>query len=126
MAKKKPPPVSRWGLGRKMMFQCTDDLRDVVKRAQQLPTDVASIYLITQSNGQHYSESAFRAKWGRLMKRAIKDSVLTETFEFRDIRPKSASDSEDNQLLGHLDARTLQKHYKRKPLKVKPLDMVGK
>jgi integrase len=112
--------------GRKMVFEWTDDLRAAVKRAQQLPTDVASIHLITQPNGQRYSESAFRTKWRRLVKRAVRDRVLTETFEFRDIRPKSASDSEDDQLLGHLDARTLQKHYKRKPLKVKPLDMVKK
>ena len=57
------------------------------------------------------------------MKRAIKDSALTETFEFRDIRPKSAGDSEDDQLLGHLNVRTRQKYYKRKPLKLRPLDL---
>jgi hypothetical protein len=38
----------------------------------------------------------------------------------------AGSDSENDQLLGHLDARTLRKHYKRKPLKVRPLDMVKK
>ncbi len=58
--------------------------------------------------------------------RVDRRSALLGLILPRDIRPKSASDSEDNQLLGHLDARTLQKHYKRKPLKVKPLDMVGK
>ncbi len=58
--------------------------------------------------------------------RVERRSALLGLILPRDIRPKSASDSEDNQLLGHLDARTLQKHYKRKPLKVKPLDMVGK
>ena len=43
-----------------------------------------------------------------------------------ELRAKAGSDSESDQLLGHLDTRTLQKHYKRKPLKVKPLDMVRK
>jgi hypothetical protein len=107
-----------------MVFQWTEDLRAVVKRAQQLPTSVASIYLITQPNGQRYSESGLRAAWGRLMVKAVKDGVLKERYEFRDIRPKSASDSEDDQLLGHLDSRTLQKYYKRKPLKVRPLDLL--
>ncbi len=60
------------------------------------------------------------------MVKALKDGVIETRFQFRDIRAKAASDSENDQLLGHLDTRTLQKHYKRKPLKVKPLDMVGK
>jgi hypothetical protein len=34
--------------GRKMVFEWTDDLRAAVKRAQQLPTNVASIHLICQ------------------------------------------------------------------------------
>jgi integrase len=111
---------------RKMVFQWTDDLRTIVKRAQKLPTSVASIYLITQPNGQRYTESGFRGLWNRFMVKMVSGGILTEPFEFRDIRPKSATDSEDDQLLGHLDARTLQKHYKRKPLRVMPLDLLDK
>ncbi len=112
--------------GRKMVFQWTDDLRAVVDRAKQLPTLVSSIYVLPRRDGQRYAPSGFRSVWGRLMVRALKAGVLQERFQFRDIRAKAGSDSENDQLLGHLDTRTLQKHYKRKPLKVKPLDMVGK
>ena len=112
--------------GRQMVFEWTDDLRAVVKRTQQLPSVVSSIYVLPRPDGQRYAPSGFRSIWGRLMIRALKAGVLQERFQFRDIRAKAGSDSENDQLLGHLDARTLRKHYKRKPLKVKPLDMVKK
>ena len=49
------------------------------------------------------------------------DGVIDERFQFRDLRGKTGSDAQDDNLLGHEDRRTLHRHYKRKPLKVAPL-----
>ena len=53
--------------------------------------------------------------------RAAVDEVIAERFQFRDLPGKTGSDSEDDNLLGHEDPRTLRRHYKRKPTKVTPL-----
>jgi hypothetical protein len=47
--------------------------------------------------------------------------VIAERFQFRALRAKTGSDSEDDNLLGHRDPRTLRRHYKRKLTKVTPL-----
>ena len=48
------------------------------------------------------------------------DGVIKERFQFRDLRGKTGSDAQDDDLLGHEDKRTLRRHYERKPLRVAP------
>ena len=55
------------------------------------------------------------------MKRVVETALIAERFTFHDIRAKAASDSDDDRLLGHEDSRTLNRHYKRKAVKVTPL-----
>ncbi len=63
----------------------------------------------------------FKSNWQRLMRKCMGRGVIAERFQFRDLRAKTGSDSEDDNLLGHEDPRTLHRHYKRKPTKVTPL-----
>jgi hypothetical protein len=44
------------------------------------------------------------------------EGVIAERFQFRELRTKTGSESEDDNLLGHEDPRTLRRHYKRKPM----------
>jgi hypothetical protein len=57
--------------------------------------------------------------WNRVMRKHIENGG--EHFTYHDIRAKAGSETEDDQLLGHDDPRTMKRHYKRRPLKVKPL-----
>jgi len=106
---------------RKMVFEWNDELVATVERAKRLRGSVSGFYLICTRQGQRYSGSGFRAMWNRVMTKAMRQGLLVERFTFHDIRAKAGTDSEDENLLGHLDPRTLTRHYKRKPLKVTPI-----
>ena len=55
------------------------------------------------------------------MKRVVETGQIAECFNSHDIRAKAASDTDDDRLLGHEDSRTLNRHYKRKAVKVTSL-----
>lgn len=46
-----------------------------------------------------------------------------DRFTFHDLRAKAGSDSVDGKLLGHADQRTLNRHYRRKPEVVTPVEI---
>lgn len=46
-----------------------------------------------------------------------------DRFTFHDLRAKAGSDSDDTRLLGHADLRTLNRHYRRKPETVQPVEI---
>jgi integrase len=50
---------------------------------------------------------------------------MTDPFTEHDIRAKSGSDAESveeaRKLLGHADSQVTEQHYRRKPVRVKPL-----
>ena len=62
--------------------------------------------------------------WRNVMTRALSEELISERFTFNDIRAKAASDAPDDQLLGHQDKRTLERHYKRKAIQVTPLQPI--
>ena len=68
-----------------------------------------------------YTSDGFQAMWQRIMTKVLDEKRIGERFTFHDIRAKAGSDSEDDRLLGPDDARTLNRHYKRKAVKVTPL-----
>lgn len=107
--------------GRKILFAWNDELRDVVERCKKLPSKIATVWLIHNRDGQPYTGSGFRAIWQRRMRNAVERGTIQTRFAFKDLRTTAASDSEDDNLLGHDDRKTLYRHYKRKPLKVVPL-----
>ncbi len=59
--------------------------------------------------------------WRRVQRKAVEKELIESRFGFNDIRAKAASDSEDDRLLGHADARTLRRHYKRRPFRATPI-----
>ncbi len=107
--------------GKELVFEWTPELRASVDRAIALRGNAASMFLICSGRGHRYTTDGFKSIWQRLIKKCLADSVIDHTFQFRDLRGKTGSDAEDENLLGHQDKRTLQRHYKRKPQKVTPL-----
>lgn len=108
--------------GRRILFEWNDELRDVVERCKKLPSEIATVWLIHNRKGQPYTGSGFRAIWQRTIRNAVERGEIQARFAFKDLRTTAASDSQDDNLLGHDDRKTLYRHYKRKPLKVTPLE----
>lgn len=88
-------------------------LKNIVDQAQQHAMKAGSAYLFMISKGERYSSSAFQTYWQRLMKSAIEQGVLQETFHFHDIRRKAATDAEKKygreharKMLGHASQKT--------------------
>ncbi len=107
--------------GKKLLLEWTPALREAINNAlTQLPAPgVHSVYVICDSRGQRRRDAAFTTAWTRLMNKCIALGVIAEKFQARDIRGKAGSDS-DGDHLGHQDKRTLNRHYKRLPERVKP------
>lgn len=82
--------------------------------------DEGTCYVDTETGSMH----GFESVWHRFMDRVLKESKVTKRFAERDIRAKVGSDLETieqaRQLLGHADARTTRKHYRRRPEIVRP------
>lgn len=113
--------------GKRIIIAWNEPLRAAVQRARSLPRPVRGLFLFCNRRGQPYTGSGFRSNWHRQMRSALKNGVLQERFREHDIRAKSASDTSRDQaseLLAHLDARTTQKYYRRKPEIVRPLGRI--
>lgn len=107
---------------RRLLISWTPALRWLIERAGELPAEGrASLYIVCQANGQPYSESGFQTAWQKHIRRCHIEGLIAERFTFHDLRAKAGSDAKDGRLLGHLDPRTLRKHYIRKPEKVAPV-----
>lgn len=106
--------------GAKLLIDWTPDLETTVKRAiEALHGEIESIYLICDGKGQKRRDAAFTTAWSRLMGKCVKQGLIQNKFQFRDIRAKAGSDSTGEQL-GHRSKATLNRHYKRLPKRVKP------
>ena len=109
---------------KRIVIEWTEELRAAVGVARALPRPIRGMYLFCNRRGQPYSGSGFRSIWQRKMRSALSEGVLKERFTEHDIRAKSASDAERGhaaELMAHLDARTTDRIYRRKPEKVRPL-----
>jgi integrase len=109
----------------KDLITWSDELEAVVKRAWQLPPRFRQ-HLIANRRGKPYSISGFISIWYRYMQKALraKDNGMNETFQFRDLRAKSASDDTAESAtarLGHNDPKLTESVYRRKPVVVRPL-----
>jgi len=85
---------------------------------------VNSDYLLFNEKGLPYTASGWRAIFYRLMREALKQGVLKESFCEHDIRAKAGSDYESleeaSKFLAHLNVATTAKHYRRKPEVIQP------
>ena len=111
--------------GKRLIIQWSEELRKVVKEARSLPPHIRQP-LISNRRGKPYTVSGFNSIWYRWMRRSVadKDNPLTESFQFRDLRAKSASDDRLESAtarLGHSDPRLTEHIYRRKPTLVRPL-----
>jgi len=104
----------------KLEVEITGELATLIERLASRPEKVRSIYLVQTENGQPLTQSALRSRFD---KARIAAAV---SFQFRDIRAKTATDLDDprhaKQLLGHKQ-QSMTDHYirARKGERVKPL-----
>ena len=106
--------------GKRLVIRWTDDLRAVVDRCRRLRA-VGSMYLLCTRQGQKYSSAGFKAMWRRTRDKALATGAITESFTFHDLRAKSASDHATGEHLGHRNAATLERVYRRRPAVVSPV-----
>lgn len=107
---------------RRLLISWSTGLRWLMERAGELPrAGRASFYIVSQANGQPYSESGFQTAWQKHIRQCHENGLIAERFTFHDLRAKSGSDARDGKLLGHMDPRTLRRHYLRKPERVEPV-----
>ena len=109
--------------GKKYLFEWSDQLRATLDKIQQLPGKVKSLYLFSNRKGQPYTGDGFRSIWHNWMVKALDRELLSERFQERDIRKKTASDVELEHaqlLLGHESVKTTIRNYRLLPIKVKP------
>lgn len=106
--------------GAKRAIEVVGELAEVVERIKTRPRVRQSAYLIQDDDGKPLSLLALRGRFDRARKAA------GVSFQFRDIRAKTASDTGDlghsQRLLGHKN-REMTEHYVRERLgqRVRPL-----
>lgn len=106
--------------GRRLIVSWSDNLRAVIGAANQL-SDIASLYVVCQANGQKYTSSGVQTAWQRLMRQCVASGIVDTRYTFHDLRAKAGSDVDDGRLLGHMSDATLKRVYRRAPLHVKPV-----
>jgi integrase len=111
--------------GKALLIEWSPSLRTAVKKAQAQPPQVRQA-LICNKQGKPYTVDGFNTIFYRAMGKAISDpdNALTERFQFRDLRAKSASDDTAeaaSKRLGHASPAITEKIYRRKAERVKPL-----
>lgn len=117
-------------VGKKTIYEWTPELRAAVQEALNARPSKTSRFLFCNKHGEGYfDEGKGEAKgwpsmWQRFMTRVIKETKVTETFTEHDLRAKCGSDATSlahaQSLLAHVDSRTTNRIYRRKPERVKP------
>ncbi len=108
-----------------MIYEPTPALRRIMANFRALPSKVSPMWIVHTRDGSPFSGDGFRTMWQRYMRKALDEGLLSERFTFHDIRAKAASDGDDDRLLGHQNPGTLHRHYKRAPVRVRPIEQQG-
>lgn len=111
-------------------------LAAVIARIRARPRKVKSIFLLATAGGERLSKSMLRTRFDAARAAAVREALEAGTpesialservrqFQFRDIRPKAASDIGDlaaaSRLLGHTEQEITKKVYIRVGETVKP------
>jgi integrase len=111
--------------GKRILIEWSEALRSTVKRALAEAPQVRQ-HIICNKQGKAYTVDGFNTIFYRRMSELVKnrDSGLTERFQFRDLRAKSASDDTAeaaSKRLGHADPKITERVYRRKAERAKPL-----
>lgn len=80
------------GRERRELIEMGDALRAVFDRMRALPgySPLGAVFRAPKT-GNPYSESGFKAMWGRLMTKALAEKVVAERFTFHDLRAHYAT-----------------------------------
>jgi len=104
--------------GENHLIGWTDELRALWRAAAGARSGAKPLFLTR--DGEAYTSSGFRASWRHVVARAGLSNV-----RFHDLRRKAGSDADDlahaQELLGHADAKVTRKHYRAKPVAVRPI-----
>lgn len=104
--------------GKKLAIEIQGHFADILEWVLSRPRKATGFYLIQTENGRPLTYTMLRKRFDAAREYA------GVTFQFRDIRPKAATDSgslaEAQALLGHESASTTRKHY-RHIERVKPV-----
>lgn len=108
------------------------ELGKVIDRITSRSTKVASIYLVTAENGRPLNHWTLRSRFDTAREKAASSAIEAgnealaiqiREFQFKDIRPKAASElpvDHASRLLGHTEQEITQKVYRRLGETVKP------
>lgn len=106
--------------GKKLRIQISGELESLIGRIIARPRPISSTALIQDDKGHRLTYCALRSRFDKARE------LAKVSFQFRDIRAKSATDTDDlahaQKLLGHKN-RGMTEHYTRNKIgeKVKPL-----
>lgn len=96
--------------GKKIAIAIEGDLATTIKIARERPRKATSIYLVQTDAGRPLTYTMLRKRFDKARE------LAGVNFQFRDIRPKSATDSESlsdaQALLGHESSATTRRHYR--------------
>lgn len=111
--------------GKKLKITVTGELSKVIDRIKS--RKVASLHLVATSQGKPLNQYTLRVRFDQARVAAIKQvpdlADRIKAFQFRDIRPKAASEMDLNhasKLLGHTEQEITEKVYRRVGEVVKP------
>lgn len=107
--------------GKKLLVEWSPALSDAVRDCVENAGDLLLFSRKVRGQERPYTYWALNSAWRRAMAAALKANDLAEPFQLRDMRPKSATDGQDKNLLGNTEA-IRRKHYtNRKAERVKPV-----
>lgn len=106
--------------GARVLIEWTPKLRECVAELRALPRPVRGLYLVCNKAGQPYTDSGFKALWGRAMTAWV--DAGGERFHFHDLRAKAITRMvEDGRqardLSGHASDAMVAKVYDRRAFK---------
>jgi hypothetical protein len=118
-------------VGKRTIYEWTPELRAAVQDAMMYRPVHISPFLFCNNRGEGYIDettgkpSGWNSMWQRFMRRVLKETKVEERFTEHDLRAKCASDANSLEharaLLSHIDSRTTNKIYRRKPERVTPV-----
>lgn len=114
--------------GAALTIEWTDELREAVAVCLAVrPKDNVPWLFCTRKGGCYVDENgkanAFDSLWQRFMRKVVLKTKVSERFQEKDLRKKTASDMPlelAKQLLGHASAATTRRHYRLTGDRVKP------
>ena len=98
--------ITQGKTGAKLLIRWSPGLRDCVNAIKALDRPVRGLFLICNRRGQPYTDSGFKAMWGKAMDKALKEGLIQERFHFHDIRAAAITAADE----ANMDAQGLTGH----------------